>query len=164
MRQRMGHGAPGIDFEKIEDDIDAILRWNIETTRDGLVERGQVAILLVALERDDGDRHRHFQLVLENQLAKNRAHLFQPQCNFAAALVAGISDYREMGGMHFKPSGLVLMEGGRRCPHKRGKETEQHGSPGRAFLDRREPVVWHDGPGSFSEMLAWRPHWTKQRE
>src|SRR5580658_533575 len=118
MRQRMGHGAPGIYFKKIENDINAILRWNIETTRHALFDRSKVTVLLVALERDDGDRHRHLQLVLENQLAKNRAHLLQPQGNFAAALVAGVSDYREMGGMHFKPSGLVLTEGRRRCPHK----------------------------------------------
>ena len=87
-KRRLFDTLVDIGFKEIEDDINAIRTRNIKPRCRALLGRGDRGILLVAFQRDDGDRHRHLQLCLENQLAKNGAHLLEAQGNFAAALVA----------------------------------------------------------------------------
>ena len=61
--QRMRHRPPRFSLKQIQDDINAIRPRHIESACEALFCRSNQTVLLVVLERDHGDRHRHFQLV-----------------------------------------------------------------------------------------------------
>src|SRR5580658_406320 len=138
MRQRMCHRPPRLVFKKIQDDINPIRAGHIKPSRHALFGRSNRAVLLVAFERDDGDRHRHLQLLFQQQLPENGPHLFHPQSNFSPAFFAGIGDHRKMRGMQLHPLGLVFVLGGCQLRETARKEqTQQNGRNTKAALHGR---------------------------
>src|SRR5216684_2850510 len=165
MRQRMRHRAPRISFKKIQNDINSIRSRHIEPACRALFRWSNRAVPLVTLKRDDGDRHRHFQLVFQKQLPEDGPHLLHSQGNFPPALVARIREYREMRGMHFDPLGLIFSL--TTCKLWRdqilnNKHRQQDGNSGREFRNLKRLAMFHDGFDRFHEMLARQATSTSQ--
>ncbi len=124
----VGDGSPAVLGGKIEHDVVAVSAGQKKSgSGDGpaLAERRHANVFLIRLQRDHVQRLRHLHFGLQEELAKDFAHLFQAQAHFAAFFFARIGEDGKMSGAYADPLGLRIAR--ERSRGRRSGEEQHNG-------------------------------------
>ena len=107
----VGDGPPAVLCGKIEHDIVAVSAGQKKSwggNGPALAERRHTNVFLIRLQSDHIQRFRHLHFGLQEELAKDFAHLFQAQAYFAAFFLAPVGEHGKMSGAYADPLGFRI--------------------------------------------------------